>query len=716
MMIDTSSDFLRPVVKTWTERINLAIEHRKPFDEVAAQCMNFFAGSVGWMYEEMYRKKYTKGRYSPKFQVTLNKAFELVALFGPVLYHRNPIRTVKPYEPVRFGPEVFGDPNDPNVNAIWQELSRQQEIDYARSKVRCGLLETYLSYTPREQPGGGLEQAAEDAITEALIKGGGVIWPMAYKCPASGRTLTGCFYDSIDNLLIDPDAESLEEARWIAKKCVAPYWQVEREFKLPKGTLKNKATDESVSAQSERRASDLGAGGKRIFDLITYWKVWSKAGVMRSQSEGPDTMDAGLADMLDEVVGDFAYMVICPQVPYPLNAPVQQVRDGDNETVKKLFEWPVPYWADNRLVDGGTVGRWPMALLGFYRKPRCAYPIAPLAPALGELTIINLMISALVNRVWNGSRTFIAVLKSAAASVKSKIENGEDLAIIELDQIHRDIHQVVTFLEQPDVSKDMTSVIEFMMGLFDKRTGLTDLLYGLNPGNVASRSATDIEAKRDQLSIRPDQMAKKVERWLTEAAGMEKVCAYWARVSGQDILPLVGRSGAYLWDQLIADEDPDVVFHEMYCTVESNSARRPNKDRDIGNMNQLFAPLLAELSKQADATGDTKPINAWIEKMGRVIEQPLDDIQMGPRVPPDSGQGQQEADQQSQAAQLEQQAQAMDMQQKAQSHAQGMQQSAEEHNQKMRQEKEQAAQKLAVANAQARMARIKASSQKKETA
>ena len=143
-------------------------------------------------------------------------------------------------------------------------------------------MESWLNYTPREMPGGGLEKHAQRAITEALVKGRGVLWAEPYQKAASDKMLTGLFYDSVDNLFLDPDATKLEDVRWIAQRCVEHYRDVEERFGLPRNSLKGKASLESMWAEGEKDRSEEAAmyqangTGK---DLVLYYKVYSKSGL-----------------------------------------------------------------------------------------------------------------------------------------------------------------------------------------------------------------------------------------------------------------------------------------------------------------------------------------------------------------------------------------------------------------------------------------------------
>lgn len=640
-------EFLLPMVTGWLGKVSQAVQARKEFDDVARQCEGFFSGATGFMWEEAYRGKYLGGVLSPRFKITLAKAFELVALFGPTLYWQNPQRSVRPRPQIQWTPDVFGDPEDPESQMLFQMAQMEQQQRMSEDAIRSQLLEQYLNYTPDEQPGGGLARQAELALTESLVAGRGVLWLEPYRMPGSSKTLTGGFWGSHKYLLVDPDAKSFDQAWWIARMHVEPAWQVERRFQLPKDTVKS--TLESATARGEGQSDEMRefhrSAGKTN-DLCVWYEIFSKMGV-GARLVGVTTP---LKEAFDRVVGDFAYLAISPGTPYPLNAPQHRVRQADDESVRRMFRWPAEYWKDRR---------WPCAVLDYYEKPNSAWPIAPLAPGLGELTYMNVFISHIAARVWSSSRDFIAVLESASKYVESELKSGQDLSIIKLPQVHKDISSVVQFLQQPQMNADVWKVMEAVMDMFERRVGLNEILYGLNPGGVQSRTATDFEGKRQMATIRIDFMGKKVENWMTEVADMEKFAASWF-VRGRDVEGLFGQVGAGLWDRYISAEDPEEVVRQMRANVEANSARKPNKQRDAQNINTVLPVLFPELSKHADVTTDTTAINALIRQWGEAIEQPTGELMLGPRTPapppPEIAEAQQqmqEAEQAKQQAELE---------------------------------------------------------------
>jgi hypothetical protein len=225
--IDYNREVLQPLTVSWLGKVQECIRSKEKFVDTANQCMAFFSGSVGFMWETDFLRKYVGDMVSPRFKITMAKAFELVALFGPTLYWRNPTRIVKPRKKIELDPAVFGG-LDPSGWMLYQQFQQENAQRSAIDDAVSQLLEMYLNYTPHEQPHGGLAAHASDAITEALVKGRGCLWPRPYFMPGSSRVLTGCFYDTVDNLLIDPDARGLPTPSTSCSSACSRLWEIER--------------------------------------------------------------------------------------------------------------------------------------------------------------------------------------------------------------------------------------------------------------------------------------------------------------------------------------------------------------------------------------------------------------------------------------------------------------------------------------------------------
>jgi hypothetical protein len=492
-----------------------------------------------------------------------------------------------------------------------------QQQQTAADETRAALIESYLNYTPNEMPGGGLATQAQSAITEALIKGRGLLWTLPHRPPGAEHLLIVSEYDSVDNLYIDPDATSLEDAMWVARKCVHPVWQVESDYNLPPDSLKDKASAESathqgLTSQDDGMANSRAAGKSN--DLITYYKIYSKMGVGGRLCGMKDDF----AGKIDGILGDYAYIVVAPGIPYPLNMPDELLTTGTDEDISEAFSWPIPYYADER---------WPFTALDFYREPGNPWPIAPLKPGLGELKFINVMVSALANRIWTSSRDFIKVWKGCSEKIKACIENGEDMSFLEVDSSEAD---AVSFLTQPQVNGDVWQILDAMMQIFDKRVGLNELLYGISQRQ--DRSATESQMKNDRASTRVDDMAEKVEKWLTEAARREGFCARWF-IEPQDIELSMGPVAAGLWQQLVMTDDIERVVREFEYRVEASSARKPNLDKRASDVGQVM-PMLLPFYQQMASMGNVDPFNALINEWGKSVQMDTSRMLIAPPPPP----------------------------------------------------------------------------------
>ncbi len=704
---DDAAALLQKLVTAWRGKISVSLnsKKRKAYDTVCTQIDHFYSGTMGFMFTPDFQNKYTSSAIKPKFQITIAKAYELVSLFGPALYYRNPTRSVRPYKPIEFGPEVLGDPQDPNLAQQHQQMMQQQAQEYSVATTRAELMERYLSYTPREQPDGGLEQAAENAITEALLYGRGTLWSESFTMPGSERKLTGSFHYPTKDLIIDPDATSVNfgNCRWIARRCVGTAWELEREYRLKPGTLKKAATGQSGESVGAQQANDLRELTKQrgeSHDLVTYYKIWSLGGV--------GTRLTGIHEFgqkaFDRAVGDYAYLVIVDGHSEPLNAPLEKFRNATTEEVGRMFSWPIPYWLDRR---------WPVAMLDFTVKPRSPYPIAPMEPGLGELVFINVLISTLAGRAWEDSRTIVACFEDVAEDVEKAMKSPDQNVIIRLKRVQKLIQENLEFLKRPELNAESWMILEKTFELFDKRVGLSELWYAMNPGGAASRTATDVQAKQEKASIRPDHMAKQVGKWMATVAQTEKLCAYFTGVDGNDVRPLLGRVGAQLWDMLVTTADPEVIVRETDATVEVNSSRKPNRERDLANLGQIMPVLGQLLDKHADATGDTGQINALITKWGNAMEEDVSELMMGQRVPPppppEQMQQQQQQMQEQAAAeqQIEQATFQAEQNRKQEEHGMELRQDQEKHDQDMTQDEQMARAKLAHQKAMTRLQAMK---------
>jgi hypothetical protein len=625
------SEFLRPLCTAWLEKLESAKEARSRWKEVADECMMFYSQSASAMWNNDYSKKFWKGVKLPRFRITINKAFEMVAIYGPNLMWEYPHRTVSPKKPMSF-PEELVQFLDPQQQQIVQALQQQQMMKDAGDKVTASMMDLWLNYTPGEQPDGGLVHHSKRAITDSLIKGRGCLASRPYKMPGSDITLTGSFHVDPYDVLTDGDFKSVGDCKWIAIRKVEHAKDVEERYQLPKGTLKGRATLESSWQRSELKTDPMSGTNRnahKTADLIAYWEIYSKAGAGCSHA----SMDNSIREHMENVVPRYAYFAICESVPYPLNLPTDKLRSGlTDEEVKAATQWPVDMWRDDR---------WPVEFLDYFVDPNSAWPIAPLAPGLGELKLLNFLVSWMASRVWSSSRDFWAVAGPHVDHYKEYLLNGDDQSIIPTPVSVEDVRKAVTILTQPETRQDLSKLIAFVSDMFDKRVALTPFMYGLNQDGTQNRTAEETMAKSRAVQARPEYMAKQVADWQSRVAVAE---AFVTKrfVTSQDILQLAGPLAAFMWQQFVEGRDPSQIARQFDYSISATSIRRPDRDRDLANYQQVLQYFLGVVQQYGAGSGNYEPFNFLMQQWGNFHDADLSGAMIPPPQPPSEAQQQME--------------------------------------------------------------------------
>jgi len=630
------SNPLRQVVSTWVKKLKSATEYKKPFAEDAKEASQFFDGEHNFMWKDSYargERGYNSSIAPPSFRVQLCKVFELVEIFASVIYHRNPVRTVSVMNPPDIPLDFFGlgtpvGPNgQPSPEQMQIAMVAQQDNEAKRQRgIAATLMEKYLNWTPVELD---LKRQARKVVTEAMIKGMGVFWTelVAVDTSSDGRTppmrMVGSFYDTVDNLLIDPDFDNADDMLWCARKCVRPMQEVADTYQIPIEDLKKHFDKDEMTLGREPR------GRKKVENtnqLVTFYKIWSKTGMGDRFKDAPKE-NKGVFDGL----GKYCYLVICEGVPYPLNVPPAVMDEevdeqvGIPQSMLARTAWPIPFYVDPH--------GWPFTGLSFHWKPGYAWPVSHIRPAIGELRLLNWAMSFLATRIATSCETMVAVQKAADSSIKDQIlapsEGG--LKIVEISElIGRRIEDVISVFQFPQVTKDLWDIIAAISEEFAKRTGLSELAYGLSRSQY--RSAAEAQIKNENISVRPDNMANELEDCMSLLARREALACRWL-LEMQDMVPVLGTTGAVAWQQTVAKQDIVSLTREFLYRIEAGSARKPNKATRVEQM-QLAVQTLGPILSQLVGAGMVDPFNALMKDWAGSLDIDASPYLLPPPPPP----------------------------------------------------------------------------------
>ncbi len=638
---------LRPFVKGWIKSIERSMEFKKEeFQNDADDIMQFFNGCKDDFWNPKYAsgpRGYAKsgtGAPAPDFQMVLMKVAEGVQLFGPGLYSTDPIIEVDPRPAPNFGPEVFGipvpqqppppqegqppqppPPPDPQFLAFEQVMQQKGASDTTK-KAASAVLAHLLNYNQRELD---TKTHARDAIDEALIKGMGVRWTEVYYPPNSKRKMIQSCYDTVDRLALDPDAEKTEEVMWCARKRIMPVWKAEEIFELEPGTLDEYGTLESVQNQEFANTPDDNYNRKKgkSNDLIVYWDIYSKMGIGSKLTGVKKDFPDGF-EMPD--LGDYVYVAASDSCPFFLNLPPDILKKASKKQIFNKLQWPIPFWSD------GKANGWPFTPLTFHRVPGHVWPMSHFKPGLGELKWLTWAMSFLANKVRTSCGTIIAVLQAAGEDLKNALKTNSDNKVVELQAIlGRNINDIVSFLQQPEFHADIWKVVNAVFDLWDKRVGLSELLYGMS--DTQDRSATETEVKQTNATSRINDMRAQVEGWATMVARKEAIAMRWT-YGPEDVQEILGPIGTEVFRSFLASSEIDAVVREFDYGVVAGSTQLQDRQVKIRNLNEYlknFGPVLANFASQ----GIVDPINGVMTTWGALYDTDVSSwiIQLPPQQP-----------------------------------------------------------------------------------
>lgn len=623
----------RAICEAWLKKIDLALQKkREVFGQYAEECAKFYDGPPDYMWQEekaasKERGWLAQGAALPNFRIQLNKAFEAVSRFGPTLFHQYPHVLVNPVPRPDVTPEALGiDPNDPYGLQQLQMLQAQKDLEFSVRRAHASIGHSYLNTVQRIT---NKKREARDGITDGIVRGLGLLHTELYtprgshvRFPRSER-INECDY------VKDADATRHEDVQWIAVRCVAPKNIVAERYGLHEDDLKGHF--QSHAAQSTKRGQYEAKNGKKgenkSFDLVEYWKIYSKNGFgdkLTDFSDGKGTV----GDY--SVFGPYCYVVVARGIPFPLNLPPS----AHAEDAEQLFErvaWPIPFWIPP-LCD------WPVSELGFYWKGGSIWPVSPMKPLIGPIRFVNWCLSFLADKCASAGTDYVAASKAAAEAIKSQLETG--VGPYKLLELPADIvehvggvDKLVSVLQSPNFQPALWQMVAQMMDVIDRLSGLNELLAGMTATQM--RSAEEASVKQANTQIIPDDMAQRVEDWLTLAAKKEMLAAHWL-LNREDMVPVIGEEAAYIWETQMATQDIETIISDFEYTIEAGSARKPNianKRQAVMEYGQAWGAVLAEMA----GAGNVGPWNAYHRMLGEITQTDMSEFMLqppDPNVPP----------------------------------------------------------------------------------
>jgi len=623
-------DILNSIVRLWLKQIDRARKDKwERFGKTADRAWGFLGKGYKDLYIECDDPTFPDGKGAPYFKVKIAKSREYVNLMLPYLHHKIPHRQVTPDRPP-IPPELIGLP--PGVPMPPSPMQ-------TRDQMLAWMLHWWLNYLPRIS---GLADECRLAIPEALVKGRGVVWHEMMEGPTGFVPCST--YDSVDNLLIDPDSSRLRDAGYTVRIRRRSLWRISEEFEIPREQLKSAHySNFSEAAWDALGHPDFTADLKEDEkgDVGIYYEVYSRMGI-GNKFFGADEDAKKLAEALGET-GDNVWLCVMPGVPYPLNLPPWITGGGDAASlfseIQRRIEWPIKFY-------GNPFNPWAFSPLDFYPNTDNCWATSPLEAALPLQAFLDHAYSFLMSKVRTTCRDLIITSAALDEDIRTALIEGLDQEVVTAKgEVRKDLSELAYVLQFPAMNGDLMNVISMAERAFERQTGLDPLLYG--GVNQQMRSAQEAFVRQDNLSNRPDDMAQCTESWQSlisakEAAAtrMHTPAEVVSPLFGGRTLPVPTQMGMtevpleQIWTNVVNTPDENLACSEVDYTVEAGSGRRKNKQKMTSDAQALTQTLLQPMFAVAQQTGNTQPFNALLDILGDALDIDMTKLHIQPPPPP----------------------------------------------------------------------------------
>jgi len=556
--------------KILLKRVKAAKRAKKRFDESGKEVWRYgYSTDYNFEYQNMS---------NASFKAKVAKTTEAIQIMVPMLMPPNPNRLA--------APRAWSTPES-----------------MARSERRSA----YVNYTVKKTD---LSTHSRQVGTDAVIYGRGVAWTGMH--PRKGLVCTE--WDSVRNLLVDPNAKTWDQVAWIGRERYRPKFEVMDEVKGIPGAAEIVREARSTS----KRASDAEAKydweqRDTNADCIHYYEIYTRVGIHNDQG-GLDWLRA-MAKGTGLPTDDKTMAEAALELE---ESPRKYLITDDGRVIADM-DWEIPFFHPK-------MDSWPCSVLDFYPNPESIWPVSPLESGLGYQRAMNYLATVMMGRIKFSFRTLMAVVKQNRNGLsdddKFKILEGPDINAMELD-IQGDTAKIGDYLQQFDWKNDYIAAaiqaFSFFETLFEKATGLYAILYS-GEGQTQSRTAQDASIKDRNSRNRIEDLRDQVARFHSDIARKETFAAGFL-LTPETIQPLMGDQAAMEWGTLVPDGATtpeglmmlylqngmdvnaameraiqvapfaytiDDLAEESDCDIEVSSARRHDLDQQIDAMKELW--------------------------------------------------------------------------------------------------------------------------------
>lgn len=461
--------------QVWLRYLKAGKRKRKGYDAMAAETLQFFHPTHKDFWDESgVDGAYQRGGNASAFCVSVNKAAQLISVLGPRLYQKRPTRTV---------------------------VSRGTD---GVMKAFSLVLNELLNYTPDEA---ALSREVKRAVIDSLLRGRGFLrvgWDEVHE------VITSWWVPS-NRVILDPDAEALEDAQWCAIVHYEPVWKVKRRLKdagVPKwqwedlqGNCVSDVEKDDAGLRDDQDRWGVEADSGEATDasgtnhILRYFEIYSKQGHGLGRGAAAPTEYKGHDDSKD-----YVRILIAPGHEYPLE-------EG---------AWDMPFYLDS------CCG--PLVSLDLVETIDQLWPDSVFGQALPHAKAIDLLSTDALEAAWAHTRDIHFVkAEMLDERAREQLTNGGVSEVIEVNakQPGENLRDIMQRYDTGALSPEIGVERDFHMRQFEQITGMTAPVHGGGATGGIERSATASQLQFDSSMTRLDGMKSDVEDWTAADARFE---------------------------------------------------------------------------------------------------------------------------------------------------------------------------------------------------
>ena len=503
-------------------------------------------------------------------QAKVPKAAEFIEIIGPMLYPTNPSASV-------------------NSKPWADRWAKQRHL----------IEQDYLEYIIEE---GDLYLHARRTVDHAMVYGRGVVWT-GYN---TRKKIVQNIFESSENLLIDGDADRLEDANWVARIQYPTRWQLMQKHPGKRALIMG------LSKCSTKSATE----GDVQNDIIEVYRIYCRSGLHRYSS-------ALVALQQQEMAGAEGVMQDIQ------SADAQEVDDSPRVYVVadgKLLgieKWEIPFFLDDT---------WPCELLDLREKPGEIWPAAPLEAGLGYIKLLNWAVTLYASQMRIATRIPFVVANYNGTTVEPdqlfKILHGEYMDVATIT-VHGEEYKISDLIQQFKIETGFDELERFV-GLISselaKSVGLYDILHA-GSTSTQIRSARDAELKDQNSRSRAGDMQEKVQRFMSRVFRKSLFAARFLEDPAR-IGEVFGPAAAKLWGTLAPPEQVMAERQERTQMIQSTlqqiqmaQAQMPPRIDPMSGM-PMPPPPIPSAEDLEDQLGPPQflSMETWINEADRKIE------------------------------------------------------------------------------------------------